>query len=118
MRKVFGLAALVAALVVVPVALPATLSNAKGTTSCDGVSIWHFVNNQTGGATEKGNITVFFSGGVTVTAQASSVNNNTQHFFVETTGTVTLLDAVTDLQGRLVLSGPVNCDDGKKGGKK
>ena len=117
MRKLFGLAVLVAALAVVPVALPAALSNAKGTTSCDGTSIWHFVNNQTDGAAA-GSIEVDFSGGLTVTADASAVNKNTQHFFVETTGTVTLLDAETNLPGRLVLSGPVDCDGGKKGGKK
>jgi hypothetical protein len=119
MRKVFGLAALIAALAVPATVVAADLQNAKGTTSCDGISTWHFVNNQTGGATNAGTITVYFSGGLTVTEGASDVNKNMQHFFVQTTGVVTLLDATTNLPGNLVLSGPVTCDDGKgKGGGK
>ena len=118
MRKVFGLAALIAALAVPATVVAADLQNAKGTTSCDGISTWHFVNNQTGGASA-GSISVEFSGGLTLTAGASSVNKNMQHFFVQTTGVATLLDAHTNLPGNLVLSGPVTCDDGKgKGGGK
>ena len=62
---------------------------------------YHFVNNQTGGEQEKGTITVEFSGG-TVEATAYKVNRNVQHFLVEGTGK--LVDAATDLDGRLVLS--------------
>ena len=120
MRKVFGLAALIAALAVPSAVVAADLQNAKGTTSCDGISTWHFVNNQTGGALPAGgSITVYFSGGLTVTEGADAVNKNMQHFHVQTTGVVTLLDAETNLPGNLVLSGPVECDDGKgKGGEK
>jgi hypothetical protein len=118
LRKVFCLAALIAALAVPSAVVAADLQNAQGTTSCDGISTWHFVNNQTGGASA-GTITVDFSGGLTVTAGASGVNKNMQHFFVQTTGVVTLLDAETNLPGNLVLSGPVTCDGGKgKGGGK
>jgi hypothetical protein len=121
MRKVFGLAALIAALAVPSAVVAADLQNAQGTTSCDGISTWHFVNNQTGGALPNdGEITVDFSIGgvtVTVTADADQVNKNTQHFHVQTTGVATLLDASTNLPGQLVLSGPVECDGGKGGGK-
>src|SRR5262245_45626810 len=116
MRKMFGLAALIAALAVPSAVVAADLQNAKGTTSCDGISTWHFVNNQTGGASA-GTITVYFSGGLTVTEGADGVNKNMQHFHVQTTGVVTLLDAETNLPGNLVLSGPVTCNGGKgKGG--
>lgn len=118
MRKRFGLAALIVALVVPSAVVAADLQNAKGTTSCDGISTWHFVNNQTGGATNAGTISVEFSGGLTVTEGADAVNKNMQHFHVQTTGVVTLLDAHTDLPGNLVLSGPVTCEDGGKGGGK
>jgi hypothetical protein len=114
LRNLFGLAALIVALAVPSVAVAASLSNAKGT-SCDGIAVWHFVNNQTGGA-DPGSLTASFSGGLTVTTDPSAVNKNTQHFIVETTGDVTLLDAETDLPGRLVLS-DVSCDEGKKGKK-
>ena len=114
MRKVLGLALVIAALALTPLAVSATLSNGSSQT-CDGMAIWHFVNNQTNGATAKGNIEVTFSGGLVVTEEADAVNKNTQHFHVETTGDVTLVDAETDLPGRLQLS-DLSCDGGKKGG--
>jgi hypothetical protein len=114
LRKLIGLAVLIVALGIPTAALAATLSNGKGST-CDGAATWHFVNNQTGGA-GAGSLTAFFSGGLTVTTGASAVNNNTQHFLVGTTGDVTLLNAETNLPGRLVLS-DFTCDDGKKGKK-
>ena len=121
MRKVFGLAALIAALAVPSAVVAADLQNAKGTTSCDGISTWHFVNNQTGGAlTNGGTITVKLldSGGLTVTEGADAVNKNMQHFHVQTTGVVTLLDATTNLPGNLVLSGPSSATTGRRAGSR
>ena len=115
MRKFIGLAVLIVTLAVPTVAVAATLSNGNGQ-SCDGAGTWHFVNNQTGGAAA-GMITANFSGGVTVTKGAGAVNQNTQHFFVSTTGGATLLSASTTLPGRLVLS-DFACDDDKKDPKK
>ena len=116
MKKVFGLAFVVAALVVTPVAVAATLTNGASQ-NCDGIAVWHFVNVQTDGATDKGMLTASFSGGLVLTVEASAVNKNMQHFFVETEGDVTLVDATSDLPGRIQLS-DLSCDGGKKGGKK
>jgi hypothetical protein len=112
LRKLIGLAVLVVALGIPAAAWAATLSNANGQT-CDTSGTWHFVNNQTGGA-PAGMLTANFSGGVTVTVQATTVLQNTQHFFVGTgPGAATLLSASTNLPGRLVLS-DFSCDGGKK----
>lgn len=111
MRKFIGLAVLIVALAVPAAAVAATLSNGDGQT-CAGAGTWHFVNNQTGGASA-GTLTANFSGGLTVTTGPASVNKNTQHFFVSTTGGATLVGASTDLPGRLVLS-DFSCDDDKK----
>ena len=111
MRKLIGIVALVVALGIPAVALAADLHNGQGST-CDGIGTWHFVNNQTDGASA-GSLTAYFSGGLTVTVGPSAVNKNVQHFIVQTTGGVTLLDAETGLPGRLVLS-DFTCDDGKK----
>ena len=118
MKKVFGLAFVVAALVVTPVAVAATLTNGASQ-NCDGIAVWHFVNVQTDGETDKGMLTAWFSGGPedVLTVEASAVNKNMQHFFVETEGDVTLVDATSDLPGRIQLS-DLSCDGGKKGGKK
>jgi hypothetical protein len=115
MRKFIGLAVLIVALAIPAAAVAATLGNGNGQT-CDGAGTWHFVNNQTGGASA-GMLTASFSGGVTVTIGAGAVNQNTQHFFVSTTGGATLLTASTNLPGRLVLS-DFSCDDDKKGDPK
>ena len=117
MRKLIGLAVLIVALGIPTAAYAASLSNAKGST-CDGVGVWHFVNNQTGGAAA-GSLTATFSvDGVTtlITTGPSKVLSNTQHFIVETDGDATLNDAETNLPGRLVLS-DFSCDSGKKGKK-
>lgn len=115
MRKFIGLAVLVVTLAIPTVAVAATLSNGNGQT-CDGAGTWHFVNNQTDGASA-GTLTANFSGGLTVTTGAGAVNQKTQHFFVSTTGGATLLSASTNLPGRLVLS-DFTCDDDKKDPKK
>lgn len=111
MRKLIGLSMLIAALAIPTAALAANLSNGNSQT-CEGPGTWHFVNNQTGGASA-GTLTANFSGGLTVTTGAAAVNQNTQHFFVSTTGGATLLSASTNLPGRLVLS-DFECDGDKK----
>ena len=85
-------------------ALPAAaadLHTPQADTSYCTYGVYHFVNNQTGGEQTAGEIEVEFSGG-TETATASKVNRNVQHFYVMGAGK--LIDASTDLDGRLVLS--------------
>ena len=115
MRKLIGLAVLLVALAIPTAALAATLSNGNGQ-ACSGSGTWHFVNNQTGGA-GAGMLTASFSGGVTLTTGPEKVLANTQHFYVSTTAGATLLNATTNLPGRLQLS-DFTCDSGKKGEKK
>jgi hypothetical protein len=91
-------------------ALAATLSNGAGQSCGDSVGTWHFVNNQTGGELTPGNLVATFTSGVQF-ASAYQVNANMQHFEVIASGT--LLDASTDLDGRLVLS-HFTCDDVKE----
>lgn len=102
-----------AALALVGVSSPAVaaeLSNGHGQT-CEGVGVWHFVNNQTGGATQ-GTLTASFSDGTSWQVSASKVTNSTMHFYVESAGT--LLSASTgSLPGRLVLS-DYTCEGGGK----
>ena len=113
MRKLIGLAVRLVALAIPAAAFAATLSNGNGQT-CATSGTWHFVNNQTGGATAKGTLIANFSGGLTVTVQATTVLQNVQHFFVGTgPGAATLLSASTNLPGRLQLS-DFSCDGGKK----
>jgi len=115
MRKLIGLTVLIVTLAIPAAAVAATLSNGNGQT-CTGAGTWHFVNNQTAGASA-GSLMATFSGGVTVTTGPAAVNQKTQHFFVSTTGGATLLSASTNLPGRLVLS-DFACDDDKKDPKK
>ncbi len=105
-----GLALAFTASMTVP-AIAADLSNGNRQSCPDGqIGTWHFVNNQTGGA-GAGVIVVTFSDGVVIHG-ADKVNRNTQHFTVESTGT--LLGATTgDLPGRLVLS-DFSCEGDKK----
>ena len=92
-------------------AVAATLSNGSGQSCGDAIGVWHFVNNQTGGAAA-GMLTATFSDGTTWTVKPSAINKNTQHFYVESAGT--LLSATTgSLPGRLVLS-DYTCEDVKK----
>src|ERR1044071_2401302 len=84
----------------------ATLSNAVGTT-CTGTCTWHFVNNQTQGQCQT--LTAYFTcDGNNVTKgpiTASSCLNSTDHYYVTTNGTCSLVTASTGNQpGRLVLS--------------
>lgn len=103
----------VAAVAIVGVSSPAVaaeLSNAHGQ-NCEGVGVWHFVNNQTGGAAA-GLLTATFSDGTFWNVAPSKVTKSTQHFYVESSGT--LISASTgNLPGRLVLS-DFTCEDTKK----
>lgn len=92
-------------------ALAAELSNGSGQSCGDGVGVWHFVNNQTGGA-PSGTLTATFSDGTSWTVEASKNTGSTQHFYVESKGT--LLTASTgSLRGKLVLS-DFSCEHVKK----
>jgi hypothetical protein len=85
----------------------ADLQDSHVGSSCGGVNgDWHFVNNQTGGA-GAGTLTAMFTNG-TCTVGAAAVSANTQHFFCVGFGP-TLIDASTNLQGKLVLS-DFTCD--------
>lgn len=91
----------VAALGVAGAAYAASISNLSGQSCGDFTGAWHFVNNQTGGAAP-GSLTATWSSGDTCTVSASAVNAKTQHFNCTASGT--LLSAVTNLPGKLVLS--------------
>ena len=102
----------VSVLALVAVAVPqaraqATLNPSQIGTTCNGNGIWHFVNNQTQGATSAGTLTVSFScGNFMVTA--TTINKNVQQFFVLTSGSCTLLGASSNLPGNIQLS-DLNC---------
>lgn len=91
-------------------AIAAELSNLNGQTCGDGAGVWHFVNNQTGGAAA-GTLTASFSDGTHAMVTASKVLGSTQHFYVSAGGD--LLSASTNLPGKLVLS-DFTCEDVKK----
>ncbi len=83
-------------------AIAADLSNGSGQSCAEGqTGVWHFVNNQTRGE-GPGTITVVFDNAVIVQG-ATKVNRSNQHFTFEHVGG-TLVDASTNLPGRLVLS--------------
>jgi len=81
----------------------ATISNLQGQ-SCGSFSgNWHFINNQvTGGLV--GTLTATWDSGDSCVVSASAYNpsKSTQHFNCAASGTLT--SAVTNLNGRLVLS--------------
>ena len=87
------------------VAEAATLANLSSPAQTCGTSsgVWHFVNNQTGGAAA-GSLSALFTGpnsGCT-TGPRLPVNASVQHFYCTAAGT--LFGAATNLPGRLVLS--------------
>jgi hypothetical protein len=90
-----------AALGVASMAYAASIENLSGQSCGASTGAWHFVNNQTGGA-PAGTLMATWSSGNTCTVSASTVNNKTQHFDCIASGT--LVSAVTNLPGRLVLS--------------
>jgi hypothetical protein len=92
-------------------AVAAELSNGNGQSCGDAIGVWHFVNNQTRGAAD-GTLTATFSDGTVWTVGPSKNTGSTQHFYVESAGT--LQSASTgSLPGRLVLS-DFSCEDVKK----
>lgn len=87
----------------------ADLGNLSGQSCGDGCGTFHFVNNQTGGAST-GTIDASFSGSADCISGPSKVNNSNIQFVCGGCGTLT--GASTDLPGKLVLS-DFSC--GKKG---
>ena len=92
------------------VASAADISNLNGQSCGDFTGTWHFVNNQTGGASA-GTLTASWSSGDFCQVVAASVNNKTQHFFCTAAGA--LVSASTNLPGKLVLS-DFTCEDKKE----
>jgi len=110
-KKYWVAGAVIALATVSSPAVAAELSNAHGQSCGDAIGVWHFVNNQTQGAAD-GTLTATFSDGTVWTVGPSKNTGSTQHFFVESAGT--LLSASTgSLPGRLVLS-DFTCEDVKK----
>lgn len=110
-RKLWVTGATMALVGISSPAVAAELSNGSGQSCGDAIGVWHFVNNQTGGAAA-GTLTATFSDGTTWTVGPSATNRNVQHFYVESAGT--LVSASTgSLPGRLVLS-DYSCEDVKK----
>ena len=109
-RKYWVLTTTAALVMVSSPAVAATLSNANGQSCGDDMGVWHFVNNQTGGAAA-GTLSATFTDGTVWNIGPSKVLANTQRFYVESTGT--LVSAETNLPGRLVLS-DFTCEDVKK----
>jgi hypothetical protein len=104
MKKILGLTAVGVAVAAVSVAAwAASIANLSGQSCGADSGNWHFVNNQTGGALPTtGSLTATWSSGDSCTVSASKVNATTQHFNCTASGT--LLTAVTNLPGKLVLS--------------
>jgi hypothetical protein len=101
MKKWLKVSALGAAVAAVSVAAwAADLANLSGQSCGADDGVWHFVNNQTGGAAA-GSLTATFTSG-TCTTGPSKVLGNTQHFICGASGALT--GASTNLPGRLVLS--------------
>lgn len=91
-------------------AIAAELSNYSGQSCGDFEGTWHFVNNQVSRGMGPGTLTAECSSGVWVVGP-SSINNSTRHFHVIASGD--LINASTDLAGKLVLS-DFSCDDDDK----
>jgi len=89
--------------------LAANLANLSGQSCGDLSGTWHFVNNQTGGASA-GSLTATFSSGETCTTGPSKVLSSVQHFYCNASGALT--GASTGLPGKLVLS-DFSCETSK-----
>jgi hypothetical protein len=106
MRRYLLLGLALVALAVPATAMAATLHDPHKNSKCDvtGVIGWHFVNNQTGGASG-GTLTAVFSTGTIVDSTPDKVNKNVLHWTVFTPAGATLIDANTGtVPGKLVLS--------------
>ncbi len=101
MKKSYWVTAVAMAIGVSGAALAASIANLSGQSCGADSGTWHFVNNQTGGAAP-GTLIATWSTGETCTVGASKVNATTQHFNCTAGGT--LVSAVTNLPGRLLLS--------------
>lgn len=115
--KLVVIAAAVAALAVPMGGVAASLANGNDQTCGAGaVGSFHFVNNQTGGATG-GTLTVTFKVGnslMTVTNNTPKVLKNVLQWDVQAPGGAVLVDADSgSVPGRLVLS-DFSCTDVKK----
>lgn len=116
MRKFLVLAGLIAALAIPAAAAAATLHEAHKGTACPAgsVGVWHFVNNQTGGA-PGGTLTAEFSTGTIVDNTPDKVNRSVLQWYVLTPAGATLDNANTgNIPGNLVLS-DFSCEGSKKG---
>ena len=82
-------------------AMAATIANLSGQSCGNLTGTWHFVNNQTGGATA-GSLVASFSSLDSCSVGATKVLASTQHFYCIASGA--LVGASTNLPGRLVLS--------------
>ena len=81
----------------------ATLQASSGAgDSCTGTGTWHFVNPQSGGICAP--LTVMFSCGTFTQTSEMCLNHNNNYSNITTTGSCTLLTAVNDAQGKIVLS--------------
>ncbi|MFC7493471.1 MULTISPECIES: hypothetical protein [unclassified Nocardioides] len=101
-KKLWAAAAAIALTSISSPAVAAELSNGSGQSCGTAMGSWHFVNNQTGGA-PSGTLTATFSDGTFWTVDAYKNTGSTQHFRVESRGT--LVSASTgSLPGKLVLS--------------
>lgn len=100
MKKRYWIAALLT-LGISSVAIAATIGNLSGQSCGSDSGLWHFINNQTGGAAA-GQLTATWSSGDSCTVGPSKVLSSTQHFLCNASGT--LVSASTNLPGKLVLS--------------
>src|SRR5262245_58545184 len=103
---VFTMAALffVVGLALMPTApaQAAAIQNLSGQSCGEGCGNWHFINNQTGGATD-GTLSATWDSGDSCTVSPSKVNKSTLHFNCFACGS--LVSASTGaLPGNLVLS--------------
>ena len=76
MNKYWVAGASAALVMVSSPAVAATLSNGSGQSCGDAIGVWHFVNNQTGGA-GAGTLTATFTDGTVWTVGASKVLSST-----------------------------------------
>src|SRR5579864_4592193 len=87
----------------VPAAEAATLQASSGAgDSCTGTGTWHFVNPQSGGICAP--LTVLFSCGTVTQTSENCLTHNNNYSNITTSGSCTLLTAVNDAQGKIVLS--------------
>jgi hypothetical protein len=86
-------------------ALPAAAANLHFDhvgTYCPGVTcVWHFVNNQTGGDDDE---RIWVNGSLVTSGLETKVLKNVVHYWVTTSGPLTLESAYTENAGKLVLS--------------